>query len=176
VRFRKAFGDALGRNFDILFSSSNKSCGKTCSLKNTIGIWSCPFLLIYTVKTVLLYVYRMVMLLSSFNMTQIDVVYFECYPPSPPTETFLVDEIGNLVLLISNCLAKFISQILLFANSQNNMERRKRSHLQQFGKFHFQKSKKPLTKQRAPLNEQRDPLSMKRKTDASTELTRIFAC
>ena len=43
---------------------------------------------------------------------------------------------------ISNRLAKFVLQILLFANSQNNIERKKRSHLQQFGKIRFQKPQK----------------------------------
>jgi hypothetical protein len=56
---------------------------------------------------------------------------------------------------ISNSLANFISQISLFANSQNNMGREKRSHLEQFDKFCFQKAKNPLSERKAPLNERR---------------------
>jgi hypothetical protein len=58
---------------------------------------------------------------------------------------------------ISNSLANLISQILLFANSQNNMGKKKRSHLQQFGKFRFQEPKSPAKKRRGPLSERRAP-------------------
>jgi len=46
------------------------------------------------------------------------------------------------------------------------MGRKKRFHLQQFGKFRFQKPKNLLTKRRALLSERRARLSMTRKTDA----------
>jgi len=55
------------------------------------------------------------------------------------------------------------------------MERKKRSHLQQFGQFRFQKPKNPLTKRRVPLSERRVPLSIKRKTDAKHG-TRVHIC
>jgi hypothetical protein len=42
------------------------------------------------------------------------------------------------------------------------MGREKRSHLQQFGKFCFQKPKNPLTKRKDPLSERRAPLSERR--------------
>ena len=46
-----------------------------------------------------------------------------------------------LLLPFLSSLAIFVSQILLFANSQNNMGRKKRSNLQQFGKLRFPKPK-----------------------------------
>jgi hypothetical protein len=75
---------------------------------------------------------------------------------------------------ISNSLANFVSQISLFANSQNNMGRKKRSHLQQFGKFCFQKPQNPLTKRKDPLNERRAPLS-ERRAPLSTRKLRCAA-
>jgi hypothetical protein len=60
---------------------------------------------------------------------------------------------------ISNSLANLVSQILLFTNSQNNMGKKKRSHLQQFSKFCSQKPKSSAKKRRGPLSERRAPLS-----------------
>jgi len=77
----------------------------------------------------------------------------------------LLETEGTFHACLSNRLAKFVSQIL-FANSQNNIGRKKRSYLQEFGKLCFQKPKKPLMKQRAPLSERRGPMSMRKKTDA----------
>jgi hypothetical protein len=62
------------------------------------------------------------------------------------------------------------------------MERKKRSHLQQFDKFCFQKPenlltkrKDPLSERRAPLSERRAPLST-RKLQCTAGAARIYAC
>jgi hypothetical protein len=54
------------------------------------------------------------------------------------------------------------------------MGRKKRSHLQQFSKFCFQKPKNPLTKRKDPLSEQRAPLS-ERRAPLSTRKLRCAA-
>jgi hypothetical protein len=67
-----------------------------------------------------------------------------------PKDAKLKFALGNLTKIglhlvarqiLACCLAKFVFQILLFINFQNNMGRKKRYHLEQFGKFCFQKPK-----------------------------------
>jgi hypothetical protein len=48
---------------------------------------------------------------------------------------------------ISNSFAFFISQMVVFVNSQNNMGREKRAYLQEFGIIDFPKSKVGPTSQ-----------------------------
>jgi hypothetical protein len=51
---------------------------------------------------------------------------------------------------------------LLFANSQNNMGRKKDLISNSLANFVFQKPKNPLTKRKDPLSERRAPLSERR--------------
>jgi len=59
-------------------------------------------------------------------------------------------------------LAKFVSQILWFANSQNNIRRQKKISSLTAWQILFPKTQKPVNEQRGPLSKQRTPLNEQR--------------
>ena len=75
----------------------------------------------------------------------------------------------------TNCLAKFVSQILLFANFQNNM-RKKRYHLQQFGKFYFKKPKKPANETESPAKRTKSPAKRTKTPAKHKEKDSVYIC
>ena len=82
--------------------------------------------------------------------------------------TRIIDHIMIYLILrykyksISNHLAKFVSQILWFANSQNNIRRQKKISSLTAWQILFPKTQKPVNEQRGPLSKQRTPLNEQR--------------